>query len=98
AARWGTISDANTQPFSRAWGRREWLFVHSGSLDQRLDLGERPPFEPVGSTDTEAIFCELMSRIAAEGRRRLRDVSPQLLRDWFHGINELGVLTCALTD
>ena len=26
------ISDANTQPFPRTWGRRDWLFAHAGSL------------------------------------------------------------------
>ena len=64
AARWGSIADANTQPFCRTWGKRDWLFVHSGSLDQRLELGDSPLFEPVGSTDTETIFCELMTRVA----------------------------------
>src|SRR5262245_35870348 len=37
-ARWGGPSDANTQPFSRGWGGRDWLFAHSGSLNRRLEL------------------------------------------------------------
>ena len=98
AARWGGITDANTQPFARVWGRREWLFAHSGSLEQRLDLGPSPRFEPMGSSDTEAIFCELIKRIAAEGKRTLREVEPAVLRDWLFALNELGVLTCALSD
>jgi transglutaminase-like putative cysteine protease len=98
AARWGSISDSNTQPFARVWGRREWLFVHSGSLDQRLDLGSSPRFEPMGSTDTEAIFCELIARIANGGKRSIRELEPAVLKDWFSSLNELGVLTCALTD
>src|SRR5258708_30931352 len=55
-ARWGSITDANTQPFSRAWGGRDWIFAHSGSLKHRLELAPKPLFEPIGSTDTEAIF------------------------------------------
>src|SRR5438105_4119701 len=31
-ALWGALSEANTQPFTRAWGGREWMFAHSGSL------------------------------------------------------------------
>ncbi|HXN81201.1 MAG TPA: class II glutamine amidotransferase, partial [Myxococcales bacterium] len=31
-ATWGAITEANTQPFQRAWGRRDWLIAHSGSL------------------------------------------------------------------
>ena len=98
AARWGGVSDANTQPFSRSWGKRDWLFVHAGSLDQRLELGPDPLFEPVGSTDTETIFCDLMARVVAHKWRTLAEVDPSTLQSWFSALNELGVLTCALTD
>jgi transglutaminase-like putative cysteine protease/predicted glutamine amidotransferase len=98
AARWGSIADANTQPFCRSWGKRDWMFVHSGSLVQRLEVGESPLFEPVGSTDTETIFCELMTRVAERSWRSLRDIDPHTLRAWFNALNELGVLTCAITD
>src|SRR5215813_4342565 len=57
AARWGRRAEANTQPFCRSYVRRDWLFGHAGSLDQPLAWKEPPRFEPVGSTDSEAIFC-----------------------------------------
>ena len=98
SARWGSISDANTQPFARSWGRRDWLFVHSGSLGERLELGPDPLFEPVGSTDTETIFCELMTRIARKGWRSLRDVDHATLHGWLRELDGLGHLTCALSD
>src|ERR671935_184608 len=66
-ATWGAITDANTQPFTRAWGRRDWLFAHAGSLLSRPELEPHATFEPVGSTDTELIFCELMNRVAECG-------------------------------
>ena len=53
AARWGAITDANTQPFVRSWGRRDWMMGHSGSL-MRRPPDDRGMFEPVGSTDTAA--------------------------------------------
>jgi transglutaminase-like putative cysteine protease/predicted glutamine amidotransferase len=98
AARWGSIEEANTQPFLRTWGKRDWLFIHSGSLETRPVLGSDPLFEPVGSTDTELVFCDLMSKLATERVRRLRDLDPRLLQRWMTPLNELGVLTCALTD
>ena len=98
AARWGSISDANTQPFSRSWGRRDWLFVHAGSLDQRLEPRPDALFEPIGSTDTELVFCELMDRVAARRWRSLAEIDAPTLRSWFASLNELGVLTSALTD
>jgi len=30
-ATWGALSDANTQPFARTWGRRDWVIAHAGS-------------------------------------------------------------------
>src|SRR4029077_18536172 len=37
-ARWGNLSHANPQPFLRAWGGRDWLFAHSGSLRYRIEV------------------------------------------------------------
>src|SRR3984957_14927574 len=31
-ATWGSNTDANTQPFVRGWGGREWMIGHAGSL------------------------------------------------------------------
>ena len=56
-ATWGTLADANTQPFKRAWARRDWLLAHSGSLTHRLDLTPSPQFEPFGSPDPELLCC-----------------------------------------
>ena len=97
-ATWGAPTDANTQPFSRAWGRRDWLFAHSGSLHERPTLRPRPPFEPVGSTDTEAILCELLGRIAERGWSSLGEADPEVLLGWYASLNELGTLTSVLTD
>lgn len=98
AATWGALSEANTQPFSRIWGGREWLFAHSGSLQARPTLAPDSIFEPVGSTDSEVIFCDLMNRIAQQRWRSLQDADPELLRQWLASINELGTLNVTLTD
>jgi transglutaminase-like putative cysteine protease/predicted glutamine amidotransferase len=97
-ATWGAISDANTQPFLRAWGRRDWLFGHAGSLLHRLQLRPGAPFEPVGATDTELIFCELMNRFAEKGWKSIGDADPRTLLEWLGSVNDHGNLTCVLTD
>ncbi|HEX9290680.1 MAG TPA: class II glutamine amidotransferase [Anaeromyxobacteraceae bacterium] len=97
-AMWGAPTDANTQPFSRAWGRRDWLFAHSGSVVDRPALRSRPPFEPVGSTDTEAILCDLLGRIAERGWSSIGEADPQVLLGWYASLNALGTLTSVLTD
>lgn len=93
---WGAVTEANTQPFLRSWGRRDWLIGHSGSLERRLPVASR--FEPVGSTDTEQIFCDLLARIAALDARSLGEVPPQTLLGWFAELNRLGSLTTCITD
>ncbi|HZN91959.1 MAG TPA: class II glutamine amidotransferase, partial [Myxococcales bacterium] len=97
-ATWGSLSDANTQPFARIWGGREWLFGHSGSLASRPEVPKGSLFEPVGSTDSEVIFCELMNRISERKWNTLGDADPEVLHGWLNTINELGTLNVVLTD
>jgi len=97
AARWGAITDANTQPFCRSWGRRDWMFGHSGSLIRRPP-DDRGLFEPVGSTDTEQLFCTLLSRFAERGWKSLADANLAEVRDWLDVLDDDGGLTIALAD
>jgi len=95
-ATWGQNSAANTQPFSRAHGGRDWLIAHSGSLRDRLVVGGR--FEPVGSTDTELIFCDLLERIEEAGWRSLGDCDLERLRLELGDLNKHGGLGLVMSD
>ncbi len=97
-ATWGALSDANTQPFARAWGGREWIFGHSGSLDRRPELDANSLFEPIGATDSEVIFCDLLNRFAQRSWRSLGEADPAVLVDWLGTINTLGTLNIILSD
>jgi transglutaminase-like putative cysteine protease/predicted glutamine amidotransferase len=97
-ATWGSLSEANTQPFARAWGRRDWLFAHAGSLLARPELEPHATFEPVGSTDTELLFCELMNRFAEAGWQSVGDLDLPTFHGWLRSLNELGPLTAVLAD
>jgi len=97
-ATWGAATGANTQPFQRAYGRRDWLFAHSGSLRERPTWRPNPLFEAVGSTDTEAVLCDLLGRIAERGWSSIGEVDPDVLLSWFGSLNELGTLSSVLTD
>ena len=96
-ATWGALSDANTQPFARTWGRRDWVMAHAGSLDRKP--AEVPgPFEPVGSTDTETMFCGLLNRFVERGWRNLGQVDLGVLLGWLAEYNEVGSLSLCFTD
>jgi predicted glutamine amidotransferase len=79
-ARWGSEDRlSNTQPFARSWRGRDWLFAHAGSLDHRLEVADERLFEPVGSTDSELLFCELLNAIADRRWRNLGDADFALI-------------------
>ncbi len=98
-ATWGAVSDANTQPFTRSWGRRDWMLAHAGSLDHKPDPNADPAlFEPVGSTDTEQVFCTLLNRLVAQGHKSLMDADLDELHRMLCEINLTGELNMCLTD
>jgi glutamine amidotransferase len=60
------VALANTQPFSRELAGRRHVFAHNGDLP---DIQRRWPLEPgcwqpVGQTDSEHVFCQLLRSLA----------------------------------
>jgi transglutaminase-like putative cysteine protease/predicted glutamine amidotransferase len=96
SATWGQNSDANTQPFARSHGGREWLIGHSGSLRERIVVSGR--FAPVGSTDTELVFCDLLDRFAEAGWASIGDADLEQLRGELDELNEYGSLSMVMSD
>lgn len=61
----GAVNLANTQPFARALGARTHVFAHNGNL---TGIGHAAApltaaCQPVGETDSEWAFCDLLSRL-----------------------------------
>ncbi|CAD5107735.1 class II glutamine amidotransferase [Zestomonas carbonaria] len=57
----GRVCLANTHPFVRELWGHNWCFAHNGQL---ADFQPRPGFyRPVGDTDSEAAFCDLLNRL-----------------------------------
>src|SRR5690606_5961438 len=62
-AKVGRVILADTQPLARErWGQ-DWTFAHNGHITD-FAAGEGA-FQPVGNTDSEAIFCNLLNRVRA---------------------------------
>ncbi|WP_421621168.1 class II glutamine amidotransferase [Alkalilimnicola ehrlichii] len=60
----GCVGLENTHPFIRELWGRYWTFAHNGQLH---GFKARPGvYRPVGDTDSEHIFCDLLNRIQAE--------------------------------
>lgn len=62
----GELSIENTHPFVRNLGALEVAFAHNGTVSLvKPDSSQR--FQPVGGTDSELLFCSLLTRIAERG-------------------------------
>lgn len=61
----GTVQFANTQPFMRELGGRMHVFAHNGDLPliEGSPAMSTGPCRPVGQTDSEHVFCALLTRM-----------------------------------
>ncbi|MCL7462626.1 class II glutamine amidotransferase [Pseudomonas sp. NW5] len=62
----GQVELANTHPFVRELWGQNWCFAHNGQL-----AGFTPAagfYHPVGDTDSEAAFCDLLNRVRSTFR------------------------------
>lgn len=94
----GPPTHADTHPFSREWGGREYCFAHNGTLVELTACAPVGRYRPLGTTDSEYAFCHLLEQLAQRGRH-LDDVAGW---NWLHRqlarLNELGKLNCLLSD
>jgi len=92
----------DTQPFSQTYAGRDWVFVHSGDLrsgyEQYIPIDKNSSFEPLGSTDSERMFCFILDKIKQIGARSLADVDRPTLYSWLTEINKLGTANIMLSD
>ncbi|MEQ1888189.1 MAG: class II glutamine amidotransferase [Alphaproteobacteria bacterium] len=91
-----------TQPFLRSFAGRDWMFMHNGDLDklklEKLHGRKRRLLEPLGSTDSELAFCNLLMQMQEGAARQLSDLDPEMLHSWFRRFDALGSSDMYLTD
>jgi len=58
----GDVSLANTHPFQRELWGKQWTFAHNGQLKDYAQF-KLSRFHPIGSTDSEHLFCWLMGEL-----------------------------------
>ena len=98
--RYATFSPcfANTHPFSRVLGDREYVFAHNGHLSGNYrDLLSAGRWTSMGTTDSEYAFCHLMHII--ENRvPAWNEESFSRLENSMREINQFGNFNCLLSD
>ncbi len=95
-------SHTDTQPFSRSFAGRDWLFMHNGDIDkvelEKLHGRQIRLLEPLGHTDSELAFCDVLAQMQGGHVRRISDVDPQVLHSWFQRFDALGSADMHLSD
>jgi len=101
----GEVCLANTHPFIRELWGHNWVFAHNGQINNFApregsdDPIYEPAYEPIGDTDSEDIFCDLMNQVRQNLSRdtvlnQLADYLVALAKDYA----EQGVFNCLLSN
>lgn len=93
----GRVCLANTHPFVRELWGSYWVFAHNGQIPG-FSCADGP-FERVGDTDSEALFCDVLNR----ARRTLaRDADHDQLATFLAALaaqyTSQGVFNCLISD
>jgi predicted glutamine amidotransferase len=93
----GQICLANTHPFIRELWGQNWVFAHNGQINEFVH--REGMYEPIGDTDSERIFCDLLNCV----RQTLtRDTQPtelaKCLVELAEDYAERGVFNCLLSN
>lgn len=62
----GGVSLQNTHPFVRTFRKREVVFAHNGTMNSGLFSDANLKFYRVGDTDSEHLFCSLLTSISED--------------------------------
>ena len=93
----GLPTHSDTHPFSRELAGREFCFAHNGTLPDFRNL-PLSRFRPVGSTDSEHVFCHLLAKIAERDDLLNTESSWQWLFEQLAELNLQGKLNCLMSD
>ena len=94
----GGRAHKNTHPFIREWNGNEYVLAHNGTLEEFRSTLELSRFKPIGTTDSEYLFCYLLGRIANKGLAVWNQQSFKWLQEELHAINDIGTLNCVFSD
>jgi len=94
----GAVSLPNTHPFQRELWGHIWTFAHNGQVERVDDL-PLGCYQPVGTTDSERIFCWLLGEI----REHFPNAPPEKTLSRFIAercriIKERGVFNMLMSD
>jgi len=94
----GKAGYVNTHPFYRRFGQKTWIFAHNGTIDSGQLSFSSKEFSPIGETDSELVFCSLLSWLGNGGIQLTVNNGFTLLHEKLQEINQLGTLKLIFRD
>jgi glutamine amidotransferase len=94
----GSVLYKNTHPFQREFLGKQYVFSHNGTLtnyQNNLKLGS---MKPIGTTDSEHLFCYILGQIEKENIQQWDSTNFEWLEDVFQTANGYGWMYCLFTD
>jgi glutamine amidotransferase len=94
----GSVGYINTHPFYRRFNHKTWVFAHNGTIDTGQLRFPSREFSPIGETDSELIFCSLLSWLSHNGIQLNDRHGFTLLHDKLREINQSGEMNLIFSD
>lgn len=97
----GRVCLENTHPFLRELWGRNWCFAHNGQLKGVKKLLKLQHYFPVGTTDSEHVFCWMMDQIFerfGKNPPRRKEVLWNFIESLCLKATEYGVFNMLLSD
>ncbi|HDR0641958.1 class II glutamine amidotransferase [Pasteurella multocida] len=94
----GEVNIENTHPFIRELWGQNWVFAHNGNLTVYPDL-TYSLYQPIGSTDSEAAFCYMMSELKTRfAQKPSEDELFTAMQDITHSLCQTGTFNFILSN
>jgi glutamine amidotransferase len=94
----GEPTYADTHPFAREFGGRDYCFAHNGTLDGPIWDLTTHRYRPIGSTDSERAFCRLLDALSERVGHLDEEDHWRWLHRQFLALNQWGKLNVLMSD
>jgi len=98
----GGVQLRNTQPYVREMGGRLNCFAHNGDLEFNSTLEGPLDFQPIGESDSELVFCKLLSTLKQAAKEQdgalSLDQRIHMIRDFAREFSARGTFNFFFSD
>ncbi len=94
----GSRAFRNTHPFVRYYNGIAYAFIHNGTLHNFRSALKLGRFKPIGTTDSEYLFCYLLGKITSPKITKWTKSDCLWLRQLLREANNAGSMNCIFTN